>query len=451
MISDVTVAAFLAVTPSAMWTPNWIMTFQREAASPAAIEVTPPMSNPLPSSWPIVELRQYTLRPGQRDVLIDLFEREFVESQEAFGMGILGTFRDLDRPDRFVWLRGFRDMASRGAGLGAFYGGPVWKAHGKAAGATMVDSDNVFLLRGARPDSGFAAGERPRPPKGATEARRGLIVANVYPLADGAGPDFVDFFDAVVKPALQAAGGTPVASYVSETAPNNFPRLPVRENEPVFVSFSVFADPSDHERFVARLAGSSTWTAIAETLRRRLKGPPEVLRLQPTPRSALPDAVASPAAAGAGDFDFLIGDWSVAHRSRKRRLGGEDEWIEFSGPASVRKILGGLGNFDEIRIDVPGGGYRGATLRLFNPATGDWTIHWMDSRNPKLDPPMVGRFQHGTGLFFGDDTFEGRPIRVRFIWSPMTPEACRWEQAFSVDGGKTWETNWIMTFTRTPG
>src|SRR5216110_612754 len=105
---------------------------------------------------PIVELRQYTLHPGKRDVLIDLFEREFIETQEAVGIKVIGQFRDVDDPDRFVWLRGFRDMASRAKALQAFYGGPVWKAHRETANATMIDSDNVFLLRPTRADSGFA-------------------------------------------------------------------------------------------------------------------------------------------------------------------------------------------------------------------------------------------------------------------------------------------------------
>lgn len=155
-------------------------------------------------------------------------------------------------------------------------------------------------------------------------------------------------------------------------------------------------------------------------------------------------------ASGAHDFDFLIGDWSVLHRRLRRRLVGDTEWIEFTGPASARKILNGLGNIDECRIDLPEAAYTGATLRLFDPATRQWTIYWMESRNPKLDPPMVGSFSDGRGLFFGDDSFEGKPIRVRFIWSPMTTTTCRWEQAFSQDGGKTWETNWTMSFTRIP-
>ena len=97
----------------------------------------------------VVELRQYTLKPGQRDILIALFEREFVESQEAQGIALLGIFRDLDDPDRFVWLRGFPDMESRARSLAAFYRGPIWKANRDAANATMIDSDNVLLLRPA--------------------------------------------------------------------------------------------------------------------------------------------------------------------------------------------------------------------------------------------------------------------------------------------------------------
>lgn len=152
-----------AADPIGEWKPNWIVNLTRAAAS---------ASQPVP----IIELRQYTLHPGRRDVLIDLFEREFIESQEALGMKIVGTFRDLDRPDRFVWIRGFADMPSRAEGLNAFYGGPVWQQHRNAANATMVDSDNVLLLRAAGPDSAFPPGNRPRPPHGAVEIPKGLVI-----------------------------------------------------------------------------------------------------------------------------------------------------------------------------------------------------------------------------------------------------------------------------------
>ncbi len=239
------------------------------------------------SSWPIVELRQYTLHPGQRDVLIDLFEAEFIESQEALGMKILGTFRDLDRPDRLVWIRGFQDMASRAAGLEAFYSGPVWKANRSAANATMVDSGNVLLLHFARPGSGLAPTDR-RPPKGASEIPRGFVVANIYSFAAAVPTEFVDFFDRAVEPELRGAGIKVRGSYVTDTSPNNFPALPIRENEHVLVWFSTFGDPSEYERCLARLARSAAWRTTGGELQARLKGQPEVLRLQPTPRSAWP-------------------------------------------------------------------------------------------------------------------------------------------------------------------
>src|SRR4051812_16423751 len=132
-------------------------------------EEPPCMRNTKPMKPAVLELRQYTLHPGQRDVLIELFEREFVESQEAVGIELIGTFRDLDRPDRFVWIRGFPDMRSRAASLQAFYGGPVWAAHREAANATMIDSDNVLLLRPVTPDAGFSKPSIPRAPIGSVD------------------------------------------------------------------------------------------------------------------------------------------------------------------------------------------------------------------------------------------------------------------------------------------
>jgi quinol monooxygenase YgiN len=126
----------------------------------------------------VVELRQYTLKPGRRDELIALLEREFVESQEAEGMDIIGTFRDLDNPDRFVWLRGFPDMEARAKSLAAFYGGPVWKAHRDAANDTMIDSDNVLLLRPVWQGAGFGLGGA-QAPIGATALPDGIVTATI--------------------------------------------------------------------------------------------------------------------------------------------------------------------------------------------------------------------------------------------------------------------------------
>ncbi len=166
--------------------------------------------------------------------------------------------------------------------------------------------------------------------------------------------------------------------------------------------------------------------------------------------------MASPAAttvetgSGIDDFDFLIGKWTVHHRRLKERLAGSTEWQEFGGSSQVWKILDGAGNLDDNLLELPGNPYRAASLRSFDPEKGTWSIWWLDGRYPAgpLDPPVVGGFSGGIGTFLADESFNGRPIRVRFIWSRITPESCRWEQAFSPDGGETWETNWEMDFTR---
>lgn len=233
----------------------------------------------------VIELRQYTLHPGQREVLVELFERELVESQEAVGMRVLGQFRDLDRPDRFVWLRGFPDMPSRARSLAAFYGGPVWKAHRSAANATMVDSDDVLLLRPAGPASGFPlpAG---RAPVGGVPPRASLVVATPYLLARRVDEGFVRFFETRVAPSMIEAGAPPLARFLTEYAANDFPALPVRAGVNVFVWFAAFDGPAEHAAHLTRLARSPTWTEVVwPELSRLLAAPPERLRLEPTPRS----------------------------------------------------------------------------------------------------------------------------------------------------------------------
>ncbi len=152
---------------------------------------------------------------------------------------------------------------------------------------------------------------------------------------------------------------------------------------------------------------------------------------------------------GASDFDFLFGDWRVAHRRLSRRLVGDNDWREFAGAMNARPILGGLANIDDNWLDLPGGAYRAASLRSFDPQTNQWAIWWLDHRHPhSLDVPVLGRFECGVGAFFADDVFEGRPIRIRFLWTRTDSPSPQWEQAFSADGGASYETNWIMQFTR---
>jgi hypothetical protein len=149
------------------------------------------------------------------------------------------------------------------------------------------------------------------------------------------------------------------------------------------------------------------------------------------------------------DFDFHFGSWHAHHRRLKEWLAGSNEWVEFDGSATAGPLLGGSANMDDNVFHLPAGTYRGATLRAFNPGTKTWAIWWLDGRVPHtLDPPMIGGFKDGVGTFFADETFKGRPIKVRFLWVDITVESHRWEQAFSTDGGKTWETNWITRFTK---
>lgn len=232
----------------------------------------------------VAELRNYTLRPGQRDVLIDLFERAFVESQDALGAYVLGTFRNADDPDRFVWLRGFETMETRRIALEAFYSGPIWQAHRSAANATMIDSDNVLLLR---PVSGTLPHDvGARPPVGAALSQS-LIVATIYFPAPPDAEDFPTLFARNVAPCLAETGGGPFTTFVTEPSVNTFPRLPVRENETVFVSLARFASADAHAAHVRALEAWPAWQRVAASIAQRTANRPETLRLRPTARSLL--------------------------------------------------------------------------------------------------------------------------------------------------------------------
>jgi hypothetical protein len=172
----------------------------------------------------------------------------------------------------------------------------------------------------------------------------------------------------------------------------------------------------------------------------------------------LPDTVASIAAKEAfvtetltidvHDWDFLVGRWDVRHRRLKARLAGSTEWEEFAGTCVNWPTLGGKGNMDDNVLELPSGTYCAVGIRALDAKAGQWLIWWLDSRNPTIDPPMRGGFKDGIGTFLADETFNDRPIKVRFRWSQITATSARWEQAFSPDGGASWETNWIMDFTR---
>ena len=148
------------------------------------------------------------------------------------------------------------------------------------------------------------------------------------------------------------------------------------------------------------------------------------------------------------DFDFLFGTWRIHNRRLTARLKGSDEWEEFDARSVVRPIWNGAGNVDEIVGESPSGPLRGLTVRLFEPASRQWRLYWANADRGILDQPMIGGFRDGRGEFVDQELFEGRAIFVRYVWSDITPTSCRWEQAFSDDGGRAWETNWIMELSR---
>lgn len=146
------------------------------------------------------------------------------------------------------------------------------------------------------------------------------------------------------------------------------------------------------------------------------------------------------------DFEFLTGTWNVKNRRRKDFLDENSEWEEFPAVTHGSNHFEGGANFDEI--EFPTKGFAGLTLRLYSPVTEQWSLYWANKRTGTLFPPVTGRFEDGRGEFYGDDTHDGQPVRVRFIWSDISADSARWEQAFSQDDGATWVTNWIMELER---
>jgi hypothetical protein len=392
----------------------------------------------------IIELRDYTLRPGLRDDLISLFEDNFIESQENAGMRIIATFRDLDRPDHFVWLRGFPSMAARGAALGAFYSGPVWATHRALANETMLDSDNVFMMRPLIPMKSSAT----RPPVGSSSIPDSVFRVEIYFPGAGREEDFAAYYASQIDPLWRAADGFPLARFVSDARANNFPQLPIRSDR-VFVSLIGFADEAAHERSVEAVNSamrSHAWRKWNDNFVR----PPATLKLQPTARALLRSPTTLNAAAAgyvgdAGDFNFLAGNWNVANRRLKRRHVGADDWDVFPATNRLWKLLDGVANVDEF--DCPARGFKGASVRTLDLSSRQWAIYWINSTRGMLEPPVFGGFRNGDGLFYGKDADDGAPVDVRFRWRADNFRP-HWEQAFSKDGGASWEINWVMEFSR---
>jgi hypothetical protein len=155
---------------------------------------------------------------------------------------------------------------------------------------------------------------------------------------------------------------------------------------------------------------------------------------------------------GQHDFDFYVGKWQVHNRRLLHPLTGSNEWVEFDGTSVARKIWDGRGNMDEYQADGPSGHIEGVTVRLYNNQAHQWSLYWANSKNGEFSmPATVGHFTNQRGEFFDHEVIGGKPVMVRFLWDKLSPKRCRWEQAFSTDEGKTWETNWTMDSTRVDG
>jgi hypothetical protein len=234
----------------------------------------------------IYELRQYVLRPDRREVLIDLFDREFVESQEKAGMRVVGQFRDFNNPERFVWIRSFDDMQSRKQALGAFYSGPAWSANRDVANGTMINSDNVLLLRPSDRDADPLPPARP--PVGTISVSPAIFTATVHYFDTPVPASFHEFFTSKVVPLLTAGGGQIVKRLQTEYAENTFPQLPVRCGVHAFVCLLRFGDARHYEENNQRLMASDEWNGqVLPVLNGWVSAPLEQFALTPTARSLL--------------------------------------------------------------------------------------------------------------------------------------------------------------------
>lgn len=152
---------------------------------------------------------------------------------------------------------------------------------------------------------------------------------------------------------------------------------------------------------------------------------------------------------GQHDFDFLFGNWKVHCRRLLHPLSGSSQWIDFDGTDVVHQVWDGRANMDEFEADTPSGHIEGMTIRTYNTKSHQWVIYWSSQANGTVDfPPMVSEFTNGRGEFYDSELYNGKAIHVRFLWTVSSPKACHWEQAFSADGGKTWETNFVWDLTR---
>lgn len=203
------------------------------------------------------------------------------------------------------------------------------------------------------------------------------------------------------------------------------------------LAMTPLADRAHRRHLESSRDGGANWTTVFDYTYR------------PAARPGATTAANAPQGDGRGDFDFLMGRWTIANRMLRQRLKNSHEWMEFTATHEARPLMDGLGNTDEMRMTLGARPFIGHSIRVFNPSTKDWSIYWVDNFSNVLTPvPVVGHFQGDTGVFLSNETYEGRPIKVRFTWRKLGPDRAHWDQAWSTDEGATWETNWEMEFSR---
>lgn len=387
----------------------------------------------------VVEFRPYVTQPGKRDAFITLFDRATPELA-ATGQRIHGQFRDANDPDKVLWLRGYPGMESRPGALATFYDGPTWKSISKPVNETLVSVGDVRLLKPVD-EPAFSLAKK----------MTAFMVATIYLLNSAVDDRFMRFWRESLKPTMAAAGAPPVAALSTEYAADNYPRLPiVKAGEHAFVWFASYGSRDEYRLHQKTLAASPAWGPVQAELARHLASPSQAMELIPTEQSLKQHGTRFEyrldLTGDVHDFDFLDGRWEMVNRRLVKRGVGSDEWDVF--PASVRAyvMLGGVTNVDEVTF--PTKGWSGTTFRHFDKEKRQWAIYWVNSRDGKMQSPVYGGFDGDVGLFYGDDVDEGRPIRVVYKWTRVGPDGARWEQAFSYDDGKTWETNWVNEHRR---
>ena len=391
----------------------------------------------------VLEFRPYITQPGKRDDFNAIFER-LIPELEVRGQRILGQFRDAKDPNKFLWLRGYDSMETRGKALPAFYDAPVWKENAKAVNATLVDIGDVRLLKPVD-NAGFTLAKK----------MTAFMVATIYLLNAPAENGFSTFWKERLAPTMAAAGAPSVAQLSTEYAPDNFPRIPVtKAGEHAFVWFAAYGSQDEYELQKKTIAGLRGWSDTEAELAKHLASPAQTMELIPTAYSlqrwGTPFKYTLAGTGDVHDFDFLDGKWTMVNRRlTKRGVGSTDpkDWDVFPATVTAHVLMNGVANVDEVLF--PTKGWNGVTFRHFDLAKKQWSIYWVNSRDGKMDHPgQVGGFDGDVGLFYGEDTDGGRPVKVVYKWTKVGPDGARWEQAFSYDDGKTWETNWVNEHRR---